>query len=364
MSYNNHVSNAIVADILSQTDIDKSSSPSSSSSPPMLPMKLENDGTLFELPSLQPVFSNSTWSSAFQVDSPLSLSCSISGSSSKRLSAELGSDTQLSATMSVCSDIPQSATFFDPSASSRAILDDTSSPRITRTPSPCSELIDSFPPNISSASDTDQSVEFQDLLKKLADARLEWRRAQTTVEQLTEENKSLRRSNEALERNIRSLDQALKETEAKIERMRVDKAKEAKDLWKKIQEIDDENVQLNKLNEELRKKAQVACIDINLSTSTILWNKKLKKDKLARDRADQKVAQERTKAKAGKQKEQKLAAWMDSRSRNTAQGAPAKPSIGTSRFADRFVKTSTKAAKKGTEGSRFKRFNKSRAVKS
>lgn len=141
------------------------------------------------------------------------------------------------------------------------------------------------------------------------------------AEQKEGEISSLRRSCEALKRTISKsnevqaqLSQELEELKQERETSKATDHSKVAQLWKTIEQLDNSNIQLSKQVRQLKQAASTPSIDIKLSR-TIGWKKKLEQDKTARDKADQRVAQEKIKLKAGKKKEEKLNAWMDNRSR-------------------------------------------------
>jgi len=219
--------------------------------------------------------------------------------------------------------------------------------------------------NIGSELRNSELSELSTAMEELSVFRREALKMQALHEQQKEEIDSLGRSLETLERERISATNALAEVTAELQLEKQENGKTVTELWRKIQLIDDENVQLSKMNAELEKKAETPSIDIQLCQTTTLWNSKLEQDKLDKDRADQKIAQEKTKARAGKQKE-KLSAWMDRRSRSsvgsvsksasTSPSAPKSSSVTTNRFAKQPAKQRVAA------NSRFRRF-KNRASK-
>jgi len=219
--------------------------------------------------------------------------------------------------------------------------------------------------NISSELRSSELNELSKVMEELSVFRREALKMQALHEQQKEEIDSLGRSLETLERERISATDALAEVSAELQLEKQKNRKNVTDLWRKIQLIDDENVQLTKINAELEKRAETPSIDIQLCKTTTLWNSKLEQDKLDKDRADQKIAQEKTKARAGKQKE-KLSAWMDRRSRSSVNGSGSK-STSTSPSAPKSSSlTSTRFAKQPKQrvavNSRFRRF-KNRANK-
>merc|ERR550525_73476 len=179
--------------------------------------------------------------------------------------------------------------------------------------------------NISSELRSSDLNELSKVMEELSVFRREALKMQALHEQQKEEIDSLGRSLETLERERMSATDALAEVSAELQLEKETNRKSVTELWRKIQLIDDENVQLTKINAELEKKAETPSIDIQLCKTTTLWNSKLEQDKLDKDRADQKLAQEKTKARVVKQKE-KLSAWMDRRSRSSVNGSGSKPS--------------------------------------
>lgn len=214
--------------------------------------------------------------------------------------------------------------------------------------------------NISSELRSSELNELSKVMEELSVCRREALKMQALHEQQKEEIDSLGRSLETLERERMSATDALAEVSAELQLEKETNRKNVTELWRKIQLIDDENVQLTKINAELEKKAETPSIDIQLCKTTTLWNSKLEQDKLDKDRADQKIAQEKTKARVGKQKE-KLSAWMDRRSRSSVTGSGSKPSApkASTLTSNRFAK---QPKQRVAVNSRFRRF-KNRANK-
>lgn len=376
--------------------VDEFSPASTSNSPESVrPLKRRPsmDASLLRDPlSLKNARSEESWSSGRGFNGPLSLTPLPTLSAANSVCSSYSNHSSMSL------ESPEDSASRTPALSMTFSFDDSDcNSRVgtpTRYSSSCQIGSDSFVNEVSrrlnQVNDTreahrekrSQRDENERLRSKLEEADLETMRLRYMLEQQRDEIESLHRSLEALERSRKSAVEQLTEVSEKVEPMKEVHRNETKDLWKKIQELDDENVRLGKVNAKLEKQVGTPTIDIDLSTSTLAWNKKLQQDKTARDKADQKVALEKTRAKAGKQKEQKLNAWMDSRSSivgAASKSASTSPTPVRSRDADaeasrfRFARNSKLASKKPAnvqrfqsnskkpaDGTRFRRFNKNR----
>lgn len=212
-----------------------------------------------------------------------------------------------------------------------------------------------------------EPVGADDMEKRLKEALFELKRMRAKVEEAEEEGLSLRRSCKALETARELEGKEHEQTERKLQEQLDNANSTVKQLWQQIEEIDNENVRIGKVCADLEKKAKTPSIDITLSKTSNLWNKKLNQDKIARDKADQKAAQESVAAKptikADKEKEQKLNAWLSSRGSSRETDGKSTSTTHTAKKSTRFFDRSSTSAPGKTwktvqkvKDSRFMRF--------